>query len=89
MNQTNYSNPNDAKLIDQMIQRIPKIEESGLHSIHVGRDGITPDQRAIYGGTGLDGFYLACGLSGTGFKTSPAAGASLVELDALIERIEP
>jgi sarcosine oxidase subunit beta len=68
------------KLIDQMIQRIPKIEESGLHSIHVGRDGITPDQRAIYGGSGLDGFYLACGLSGTGFKTSPAAGASLTEL---------
>ena len=68
------------KLIDQMIQRIPKIEESGLHSIHVGRDGITPDQRAIYGGSGIDGFYLACGLSGTGFKTSPAAGASLVEL---------
>ena len=68
------------KLIDAMIQRIPKIEESGLHSIHVGRDGITPDQRAIYGASGLDGFYLACGLSGTGFKTSPAAGASLVEL---------
>ncbi|MGE5464453.1 MAG: NAD(P)/FAD-dependent oxidoreductase [Syntrophothermus sp.] len=68
------------KLIDQMVKRIPKIEESGLHSIHVGRDGITPDQRAIYGPSGLDGFYLACGLSGTGFKTSPAAGASLVEL---------
>jgi sarcosine oxidase subunit beta len=68
------------KLIDQMVQRIPKIEESGLHSIHVGRDGITPDQRAIYSGTDLDGFYLACGLSGTGFKTSPAAGASMVEL---------
>ena len=68
------------KLIDQMVKRIPRIEESGLHSIHVGRDGITPDQRAIYSGTSLDGFYLACGLSGTGFKTSPAAGASLVEL---------
>ena len=68
------------KLIDQMVKRIPKIEESGLHSIHVGRDGITPDQRAIYGASGLDGFYLACGLSGTGFKTSPAAGTSLVEL---------
>ena len=68
------------KLIDQLVQRIPRIEESGLHSIHVGRDGITPDQRAIYSATGLDGFYLACGLSGTGFKTSPAAGASLVEL---------
>src|SRR5690349_751432 len=68
------------KLIDAMVQRIPKIEESGLHSIHVGRDGLTPDQRAIYGSSGLVGFYLACGLSGTGFKTSPAAGASLVEL---------
>jgi sarcosine oxidase subunit beta len=68
------------KLIDAMVQRIPKIEESGLHSIHVGRDGITPDQRAIYSGSGVDGFYLACGLSGTGFKTSPAAGASMVEL---------
>jgi len=68
------------KLIDAMVQRIPRIEESGLHSIHVGRDGITPDQRAIYSAAGPDGFYLACGLSGTGFKTSPAAGASLVEL---------
>ena len=68
------------KLIDNMVRRIPKIEESGLHSIHVGRDGLTPDQRAIYGASGLDGFYLACGLSGTGFKTSPAAGASMVEL---------
>ena len=68
------------KLIDQMLKRMPKLEESGLHSIHVGRDGITPDQRAIYSGSGLDGFYLACGLSGTGFKTSPAAGASMAEL---------
>ena len=68
------------KLIDNMVRRIPRIEESGLHSIHVGRDGITPDQRAIYSAAGPDGFYLACGLSGTGFKTSPAAGASLVEL---------
>jgi len=68
------------KLIDSMVQRIPKIEESGLHSIHVGRDGITPDQRAIYSAAGPDGFYLACGLSGTGFKTAPAAGASMAEL---------
>ena len=68
------------KLIDIMVQRIPKIEQSGLHSIHVGRDGITPDQRAIYSGTALGGFYLACGLSGTGFKTSPSVGASMVEL---------
>ncbi|HNA90304.1 MAG TPA: FAD-dependent oxidoreductase [Anaerolineales bacterium] len=68
------------KLIDALVQRIPKIEESGLHSVHVGRDGITPDQRSIYSAAGPDGFYLACGLSGTGFKTSPAVGASMAEL---------
>ncbi|HNO31789.1 MAG TPA: hypothetical protein PKI78_08370 [Anaerolineales bacterium] len=47
---------------------------------HVGRDGITPDQRAIYSAAGPDGFYLACGLSGTGFKTAPAAGVCMSEL---------
>lgn len=67
-------------LIENMCKRIPKIEESGLHSVHVGRDGLTPDQRAIFGGAGPEGFYLACGLSGTGFKISPAAGASMSEL---------
>lgn len=68
------------KLIDNMVKRIPKIEESGLHSMHVGRDGLTPDQRPIFGGAGPAGFYLACGLSGTGFKISPATGASMSEL---------
>jgi len=29
---------------------------------------------------GPDGFYLACGFSGTGFKTAPAVGACLAEL---------
>jgi sarcosine oxidase subunit beta len=67
-------------LIENMCKRIPKIEQSGLHSIHVGRDGLTPDQRPIFGGAGPAGFYLACGLSGTGFKISPAVGVSMSEL---------
>lgn len=67
-------------LIDAMLKRIPKLEESGLHSIHVGRDGISLDQRPILGAAGPKGFYLACGMSGTGFKISPAVGASMSEL---------
>lgn len=67
-------------LIDAMLKRIPKLEESGLHSIHVGRDGISLDQRPILGMAGPEGFYLACGMSGTGFKISPAVGASMSEL---------
>ena len=67
-------------LIDAMLKRIPKLEESGLHSTHVGRDGISLDQRPILGAAGPKGFYLACGMSGTGFKISPAVGASMSEL---------
>ncbi|MCC7117441.1 MAG: FAD-binding oxidoreductase [Anaerolineales bacterium] len=67
------------RLIEKICQRMPKMEESGVHSIHVGRDGLPPDQRAIFGPAGPDGFYLACGLSGTGFKTSPIAGRAMTE----------
>jgi glycine/D-amino acid oxidase-like deaminating enzyme len=66
-------------LIDKICQRIPKMEESGLHSTHVGRDGLPPDQRAIFGPAGPEGFYLATGLSGTGFKISPMAGRAMTE----------
>jgi sarcosine oxidase subunit beta len=51
-----------------------------LHSAHVGRDGISPDQRAMMGQAGPQGFYVACGFSGTGFKIGPAVGACLSEL---------
>lgn len=45
-----------------------------------GIDGITPDQRAILGQAGPQGFYLACGFSGTGFKIAPAVGLCMAEL---------
>jgi glycine/D-amino acid oxidase-like deaminating enzyme len=54
--------------------------EGTLRTAHGGQDGITPDQRAILGPAGPDGFFLACGFSGTGFKTAPAVGACLAEL---------
>lgn len=40
---------------------------------------MTPDGKAILGQAGPDGFYLACGLSGTGFKKAPAIGQCLTE----------
>jgi glycine/D-amino acid oxidase-like deaminating enzyme len=60
--------------------RIPGMEQGSLHSSHVGRDGITPDQRAIIGQAGPRGFYLVTGFSGTGFKLSPAIGLCVSEL---------
>jgi sarcosine oxidase subunit beta len=68
------------RAVDRICQRIPLLEQGSLHSTHGGIDGITPDQRAILGQAGPDGFYLACGFSGTGFKIGPAVGLCMAEL---------
>ncbi len=69
-----------AAMIDGVCARVPWMSEGTLRTAHGGQDGITPDQRAILGQAGPDGFYLDCGHSGTGFKTAPAVGACLAEL---------
>jgi len=66
--------------IDRICERIEGMEQGSLHSTHVGRDGITPDQKAVIDRAGPDGFYVACGFSGTGFKLSPAVGICVAEL---------
>ena len=68
------------RAVDRICKRIPGIEHGSLHSSHGGYDGITPDQRAIIGQAGPEGFYLSCGFSGTGFKIAPAVGSCLAEL---------
>jgi sarcosine oxidase subunit beta len=66
--------------VERICRRIPSMEAGSLHSTHIGRDGLTPDQRAVIGTFGPDGFYHATGFSGTGFKTAPAVGLCLTEL---------
>jgi sarcosine oxidase subunit beta len=66
--------------IERICQRIPVMERGSLHSSHGGYDGFSPDQRAILGQMGPEGFYLQCGFSGTGFKIAPAVGASMAAL---------
>jgi sarcosine oxidase subunit beta len=67
------------RAIERICKRIPALERGALHSHHGGYDGITPDQRAILGPAGPEGFYLVCGFSGTGFKIGPAVGACMAE----------
>jgi sarcosine oxidase, subunit beta len=77
-------NPAREASIDDMVTRVcarlPWMAGGTLRTAYGGQDGITPDQRAIIGQAGPDGFYLLCGFSGTGFKTAPATGACLAEL---------
>lgn len=68
------------ELVRRVCARVPWMADGTLRTSHGGQDGITPDQRAILGRAGPDGFYLACGFSGTGFKTAPAIGRCLAEL---------
>lgn len=71
-------------LVEEMVRRVcarvPWMADGTLRTGHGGQDGITPDQHGILGRAGPDGFYLACGFSGTGFKTAPAIGRCLTEL---------
>ena len=68
------------KASDRICERIPVMEQGSLHSASGGFDGITPDQTPILDQAGPDGFYLACGFSGTGFKIAPAVGVCMAEL---------
>jgi sarcosine oxidase subunit beta len=68
------------RAIERICQRIPSMESSYLHTAHGGYDGITPDQHPLIGQAGREGFYLQCGMSGTGFKIAPAIGLCMSEL---------
>ncbi|HSG85086.1 MAG TPA: FAD-binding oxidoreductase [Candidatus Limnocylindrales bacterium] len=76
--------PPSRDVLDAMVAavcaRVPWMTEGTFRTSHGGQDGISPDQRPILGPAGPDGFILACGFSGTGFKTAPAVGRSLAEL---------
>ena len=68
-------------MVNRVCARVPWMADGTFRTAHGGQDGITTaDQRPILGRAGPDGFYLACGFSGTGFKTAPAVGACLAEL---------
>jgi sarcosine oxidase subunit beta len=65
---------------DRIVRRVPGLIDGTFQSAHSGQDGLSPDQRPILGPAGPDGFFLDCGHSGTGFKTSPAVGLGMAEL---------
>jgi len=69
-----------ARAADRICRRIPAMERASAYGDYGGFDGMTPDQKAILGQMGPDGFYLQCGFSGTGFKIAPMVGACMSEL---------
>jgi len=68
------------RAVERICRRIPGMEKAAVQSTYCGRDGLSPDQHPLLGPSGPQGFFLACGFSGTGFKLGPAVGACMAEL---------
>jgi sarcosine oxidase subunit beta len=65
---------------ERIVRRVPGLIDGTFRTSHSGQDGLTTtDQRPLLGPAGPDGFFLDCGHSGTGFKTSPAIGLGMAE----------
>jgi sarcosine oxidase subunit beta len=62
--------------------RFPALSESILRRGVTGLYDFTPDGQPIVDGpvSGIEGYYLAAGFSGVGFKSSPAIGLGMAEL---------
>jgi hypothetical protein len=64
-----------------LAHRFPRLAGSRLVRGVVGLYDFTPvGQPIIDGPIGLEGYYVACGFSGVGFKSAPATGLGLAEL---------
>ncbi|NOX61053.1 MAG: FAD-binding oxidoreductase [Chloroflexi bacterium] len=67
--------------LERLCARIPRMETGRVRKGHVGVEGYSPDGHALLGlAPGIEGFYLAIGMSGHGFKEGPAIGQVMAEL---------
>jgi sarcosine oxidase, subunit beta len=84
-NPDDFRETNDPEFVEEMrrrlAHRVPAMNHAECARGHAGIYDLSPDSRAVMGRVpGIDGLFVAAGFSGTGFKTSPAAGAAVAEL---------
>lgn len=63
----------------RLIDRIPVFANALVEHAYTGLYDITPDWHPVLGRTAVEGFYLAAGFSGHGFKLGPAIGELMAE----------
>ena len=67
--------------LERLCSRIPVMETAPVRRGHIGVEGYSQDGHALLGAApGIEGFYLATGMSGHGFKEGPAIGRTMAEL---------
>lgn len=69
------------QVLERLCARIPVMETAPVRRGHTGVEGYSQDGHALLGpAPGIEGFYLATGMSGHGFKEGPAIGLTMAEL---------
>ena len=67
-------------LLEQLCDAMPGMEYGDVRRGHAGIFTVTEDGHPLLGPVpGIEGFYLAVGFSGHGFKEAPAVGQALAE----------
>lgn len=68
----------EADALARVARRVPAAADATVTASRAGLLDMTPDGRPLLGPSGAEGVWLACGWSGTGFKSAPAAGPALL-----------
>lgn len=66
--------------LSRAARRFPVLERGSVAKGYAGCFDVTPDWHPILDKAGPEGFYVAVGFSGHGFKLSPAVGEMMAEL---------
>jgi len=67
-------------LLARAATRFPVLERGAVEKAYAGCFDVTPDWHPVIDRTGPDGFHVAAGFSGHGFKLSPAIGEMVAAL---------
>jgi sarcosine oxidase subunit beta len=70
----------EGRILQRLAPRAHGLGGLGLVKGWSGYDGVTPDVHPILDRVGPEGFYVAAGFSGHGFKFAPLAGRCMAEL---------
>src|SRR5467141_1729653 len=75
--------PMDPSKVEEAVQkavhRLPMIADARIAGGWAGLRPLTPDDHAIIGWSGVEGFFVAVGFGGHGFQHSPATGRYVSE----------
>lgn len=69
-------------LLMRAATRFPVLEHAAVEKAYAGCFDVTPDWHPVIDATGPEGFHIAAGFSGHGFKLSPAIGEMVAALIA-------